>query len=153
MDIALTLGTGPDGMPRADWSMAGGDLAADTGLRSRVAVSLLTDAVAAADDELPDASGDRRGWWGDITAGDDDAPPIGSRLWLLARQKRTETVRLRAESYAVDALAWATARGVADSVAASAEFAGERQDQLRLTVTLSRGAEPDERFDALWSLR
>ena len=44
----------------------------DTGqeLATAVTIALMTDALAAADDELPDARDpNRRGWWGDLDAG------------------------------------------------------------------------------------
>lgn len=154
MDIAVTFTAGPDGLQRADWAVQNGDLALDLGLRSRAAVSLFSDARAAADDALPDGSNDRRGWWGDLPLPGEDADPIGSRLWLLARATATEANRLRAEAYARDSFAWAVRSGVAAAVEASAVFAGARADQARLTVTLRRAAGAtagDPRFEFLWS--
>jgi phage gp46-like protein len=58
-------------------------------LISAVNVALMSDALAAPTDVLPDPnSTDRRGWWGDLEA---DIIwggwPIGSKLWLLSRAK------------------------------------------------------------------
>lgn len=151
MDIALQVDAGGDGLPRLDWTMSGGDLAADRGLRSRVATSLFTDALAATDDAIPDGTDDRRGWWGDLPVGEDDAAPIGSRLWLLSREKVTETTRLRAEAYAADALAWMLDRGIAQRVDVAASWGGDRGDQLRIAVTLSPAPAGDPRFVFAWS--
>ena len=54
-------------------------------LITALTVSLFTDRRAADDDELLDGSDDRRGWWGDNAAA-----PLGSRLWMLERSKRTQ---------------------------------------------------------------
>ena len=58
-------------------------------LISAVNVALMTDALAAPTDVLPDPnSNDRRGWWGDLDADTIwGGWPIGSKLWLLSRAK------------------------------------------------------------------
>jgi phage gp46-like protein len=148
MDVAVVWDSR---LLRADWQVVAGDLARDDGLRSAIAISLFTDRLAREDDALPDGGTDRRGWWGDLPASPDAEPdPIGSRLWLLARSKRTEETRRRAEQYATEALAWTLRDGVASAVDVAAEWGGERLDQLRLTVTLRRGAQGDVTFDYLW---
>lgn len=92
----------------------------------------------------------RQGWWGDTfaqTAGD----RIGSRLWLLRRQKILSTTLRRAEFYAKEALQWL----IDDAVVASIEVSAERSgtDQIALLVTCYR---PDDtqalqaRFQNVW---
>ncbi|WP_324606427.1 phage GP46 family protein [Xenorhabdus nematophila] len=62
-----------------------------------------TDRRALDSDELPAGAGtDRRGWWGDTF----NTRSIGSRLWLLAREKQLSAVLHRAKAYADEALAW-----------------------------------------------
>ncbi|MBR0879611.1 phage gp46-like protein [Bradyrhizobium barranii subsp. barranii] len=73
-----------------DWSLLPNGTLDDTqALATAVIVALGTDALADKDDILPDPdSTDRCGWWGDL-----DAEliwkgwPIGSKLWLLRRNK------------------------------------------------------------------
>jgi phage gp46-like protein len=75
-----------------DWLLLNdGTLDETQALATAVIVALGTDRLAAPTDILPDPdSTDRRGWWADL-----DAEviwggwPIGSRLWLLAREKIT----------------------------------------------------------------
>jgi phage gp46-like protein len=141
-------------LARADIAVAKGDLVADAGLRTAVLISLFTDALARPDDDIPDGTDDRRGWWGDTPIEGEAADPIGSRLWLLVRAKRTEETRRRAEAYARDALAWMVADGVAAAVDASAIWAGDRGDQLRLTVVVERrvaGRTAREEFTLQWN--
>lgn len=92
----------------------------------------------------------RQGWWGDTfaqTAGD----RIGSRLWLLQRQKVLSTTLRRAEAYANESLQWL----IDDAVVARIEVSAERSgvDQIALLVTCYR---PDDtqalqaRFQNVW---
>jgi phage gp46-like protein len=105
-----------------DWQFVAPDLVTDEGPETAVLISLFTDALAHEDDPLPNiANGDRRGWW---------AGPIGSRLWLLAREKETEDVRQRAEFYTREALQWMLDDEVADEIDVTAEWV----DRGRLDV-------------------
>jgi phage gp46-like protein len=75
-----------------DWSLLGdGTLDETQALATAVIVALGTDRLATATDILPDPdSTDRRGWWGDLDADVIwNGWPIGSRLWLLSREKIT----------------------------------------------------------------
>ncbi len=141
-------------LARADIAVAKGDLVADAGLRTAILVSLFSDALARPDDEIPDGTDDRRGWWGDTPVEGESADPIGSRLWLLARAKRTEETRRRAETYARDALAWMVTDGVAAAVTVSAAWGGDRGDHLQLLVTIERrsaGRTAREEFTVQWN--
>lgn len=143
---------------RADWSMAGTDLASDGGLTTAVIISLFTDRLAAIDDDIPDkppsGAGDRRGWWGDRPIGG-DAPGgkpdfIGSRLWLLAREKQTEATRQKAIGYCREALQWM----IDDGIAARLDVVGQWQGLgfLALQITLyDRNGAVVHTFDAQWS--
>ena len=104
-------------------------------LARSVMISLFSWARAHDDD---DVEGRRRyGFWGDTYG--DAGERTGSRLWLLRRQKITETVIERARAYAQEALEWLVADGVADSVEVSAERGA--LDRVDLLVTVSRNGE------------
>lgn len=141
----------PD-MLAADLSLAGGLLATDDGLETAAIVSLFSDRRANADDPLPAGAADRRGWWGDaLPPGGDDADRLGSRLWLLAREKQTAEVVARAREYAEEALAWMVEDGVASLVEVEAEIV--RTGVLGLRVTLHRpaGDAVSFRFQQAWA--
>jgi phage gp46-like protein len=131
-----------------DLALAGPDLATDDGLVTAIIISLFSDARAKDDDVLPVAGADRRGWWGDAlpeVAGD----RIGSRLWLLAREKRLASVVQRARSYAAEALAWLVQDGIAAKVEVDAEV--QAPDVLAIGVTVTRPGGPGrQRFDFVW---
>lgn len=94
----------------ADWSITAGALASGNDFWTAVIISLFTDRVAREDDPYED--NDRRGWWGDST----DDNQMGSRLWLLRREKLTRDVAVRSEEYAAEALKWLVDDGVVDAV-------------------------------------
>jgi phage gp46-like protein len=89
---------------RGDWLIEPPGLATDHNLETAVLLSLWTDASAHPDDDIPDGTDDRRGWWGNWESPEELM--LGSRLWLLERAKSTEDTRRRAEEYAAEALAW-----------------------------------------------
>lgn len=135
---------------RGDWAVANSDLASGSDLETAVLISLFTDRRADPDDVIPDGGQDRRGWWGDLYAD----KPIGSKLWLLDRSKRTEAVRQRAQGYIADALQWLVDDGVAASVVAVAQWqqlAGSSKPMLACLITIT---EPDARvtqFNYQWA--
>jgi phage gp46-like protein len=108
-------------MLTGDWVFEPPDLVNDDGLGTAVVLSLFTDRLAEPDDVLPDLSqsNDRRGWWADTGAPEG---PMGSRLWLLSREKQTEEVRQRAEFYCREALEWMLEDQVADLLDITAEW-------------------------------
>lgn len=129
-----------------DWLVQGPSLAEDDGLETAVVISLFTDRLAA---DAPADAGSRRGWWGDAY-GEVDGDLIGSRLWLLAREKQLPQVLARAELYAREALQWLVDDGVASSVDVRAELV--RSGVLGLAVTITRSAQPivRYRFESFW---
>ena len=131
-----------------DWMIADGALDSGNDLATAVILSLFTDRRADDDDRLPDGL-DRRGWWGD---GEADEGPMGSRLWLLSREKTTPETRRRAETYAREALQWLVDDGAADSVRVVAAYAPGVPTRLDIEVTIIRGGAPvlNERFADFW---
>lgn len=133
-DISLTWQTFA-----ADFTIAANDLQTDAGLESAILISLFTDRRAEQSDQLPDASDDLRGWWADSfaeVAGD----RIGSRLWLLHREKEQPSVITRAQEYAREALQWMIVDRVLERIDITAEVV--RRGVLGLLVVPYR---PDKR--------
>lgn len=109
-----------------DLGIMNGDLISDEALETAVLISIFTDRRAANDDPLPDSNNiDKRGWWGDLVAFDIEGDEIGSKLWLLSREKTTlETIK-KTKQYLDDALAWLVEDGVAVRVDNYVERQGE----------------------------
>lgn len=132
----------------ADLSIEGNDLATDAGLEAAIMLSLYTDRRAEDGDTLPDADTNRRGWWGDAVP-TVDGDRHGSRLWLLQREKMSESTRARAEEYAREALQWLVDDLVADRVDVAAVILSD--SMLGIGVTIRRPAQAaDSRFDYTW---
>lgn len=134
----------------ADYALDALGLVEDDGLETAVILSLFTDRQADADDELPDGGNDRRGWWGDVfpaAPGD----KIGSRLWLLSREKQSSTALNKAREYALEALQWLVDDGVASRIEVDAQVI--RPGMLGLAIAIYR---PDAksptryRYETLW---
>lgn len=111
-----------------------------------VVISLFTWRRAAPDDKV---EGTRWGWWADGLDGETN-DRIGSRLWLLSREKVTNSTMTRAREYAEEALLWLTEQGVATKVTVTVERRG--LDGLALRALIEREEGPvDLRFDNVWS--
>lgn len=134
----------------ADLVLAAGDLETDDGLETALIVSLFTDRRAADGDALPSPSADRRGWWGDHAQPPVDGDRVGSRLWLLAREKQLPVVLDRAVAYAREALQWLIDDRVATRVEVEAEFT--RPGLLGLLVVIERPQMPplEVRYQYAW---
>ncbi len=101
-----------------DWTVTPQGLAQDTALDSAIIISLFTDARALPTDEY---SGDPRGYWADALTVTGETPVrLGSRLWLLRREKQIPATLRRAEQYAREALQWLIDDGIAQSIAIAA---------------------------------
>lgn len=134
----------------ADLAVEANDLATETTLKTAVLLSLFLDRRADDGDQLPPGETERRGWWADaapVVAGD----RIGSRLWLLAREKGAATVRARAEKFAREALQWLIDDRVAERLEVAADF--PRAGWLALTLEIFRPAGDVVRFqfDGSWA--
>jgi phage gp46-like protein len=134
----------------ADYALDGMGLTEDDGIETAVIISLFTDRRANADDIIPDGSKDGRGWWGDGFA-DVKNDRIGSRLWLLSREKQLRIVLVRAQQYAEEALKWLIDDGVAESVEVLASI--PRSGILGLQVSITRPQQPVKQylFTTFWS--
>lgn len=153
-DLAL-LPPAPLDVAGPDCGMEAGDLVAEGSLRTAVILSLFLDRRANDDDILPNGSDDRRGWWADTVApmtdygiggGSASGDHIGSRLWLLSREKQLAGVLERARHYAEEALTWLVEDGVATAVQVTATNPRQGWLVLEVTVTLSDTSEYRETF-------
>lgn len=127
---------------------SGDDFDTDAGLETAVIISLFTDKRAGEHDELPATEEDRRGWWGNSLQDPDDE--IGSKLWLLRREKQLPEVFRRAEEYALDALRWLIRDKVSSRVEVKAS--NPRTGWLLLDIWIYRptGDKLNFKYDYNW---
>lgn len=120
----------------ADARLVMGDLSTENELRTAVVASLFSWARAEDDNVLPDGI-TKNGWWGDsypVKPGH----KIGSRLWLLRREKLTQETIARAEEYCREALQWLIDDGVAKGI--DVELVRNGIDRLDISITINRAA-------------
>lgn len=131
------------------------DLESDNSLETAVIISLFTDRRAKIDDVLPDPNNlNRRGWWGDLASPDVEGDQIGSRLWLLSREKTVENTLVKAKEYIKEALQWLIEDGVAVRVAAEAErqgLIGNERLAIKAIIYRKDGNEESFDFEAQWN--
>lgn len=98
-------------------------------LQRAVIISLLTWGRAS---ESDDYEGSAYGWWGDSLS-NIASDQIGSKLWLLLRQKLTDDVIAQAKEYAEQSLQWLIDDGLCSSIDVSVE---RDYDTLNMTITI-----------------
>ena len=144
VDIAITWS---NELWRGDWQLADdGTLATGTDLETAVLLSLFTDRTALPDDEPPNG-GPIRGWWADTYRD----YPLGSRLWLLWREKHTEVTRRRAEEYAREAVQWMVTAGIARTATASAAWVRRGVMDMQITITPPIGVRQVWHYALAWA--
>lgn len=157
-DVRLTQRGSPYEAVTIDFLMTDmGGLDTSQELATAATVALLTDARADEDDVLPDPnSDDRRGWWGNTDAQEIwDGWPIGSRLWLLSREKitpvqaRVGSLTARIEAYIREALEPMLQRKIATGLDVDVVRAGINRIEASIVMTRGRD-EIDLRFSDLW---
>ncbi|MEY0256327.1 phage GP46 family protein [Morganella morganii] len=129
---------------RAHWKTGNGDLISGDDLQSAIIISLFTDRRAHNDDDYEDEH--RRGWWADT--GTDGF--IGSRLWLLRRQKLTTKVARKAEDYAREALAWMITDGVVSDIQIRTQIVWPQRLNMVICYHRSDSGAEDLRFYWVW---
>lgn len=91
----------------------------------------------------------RQGWWGDTFASETN-DRIGSRLWLLRREKLTDDVVVRAREYAEESLQWM----IDDALASAINVSTDRENnRLNMSVEIVRPGDAQSiqaRFQNLW---
>lgn len=143
-----------------DWSLLGnGALDDSESLATAVIVALGTDRLAQRSDILPDPdSTDRRGWWGDLdTELIWDGWPIGTRLWLIRRDKITGagaergSTLTRIDSYIREAIQPFIDRRIASRMDVDVERVG--RERITALIRLYRGPElaVELRYQVLWA--
>jgi phage gp46-like protein len=125
--------------------LSSGSLRDDQDLATAVILSLGTNRTAHDDDVPPDGGG-RRGWWADAYR----KYALGSRLWLLSREKETEVTRLKAEVYAREATDWLIREGVASQIDIAATWTGPGRLELTLVIVSPPGSRVGWRFALVW---
>ncbi|MFA3779580.1 phage GP46 family protein [Yersinia sp. 1652 StPb PI] len=127
-----------------DWQTGRGGVLDGDDLHTAILLSLFTDRLARIDDAID--GDDRRGWWGDSGA----LSAIGSRLWLLRREKLTTQVAIKAEDYAAEALAWLTEDRVVAAINTRAQIIYPNTLLLIIAYQQPGKAQSSVKFSWVW---
>ncbi len=103
-------------------------------LSRAVVISLFTWQRASQSDEVDNDQ--RMGWWGDTFA-ENKGDKIGSKLWLLLRQKITEETLNRAQEYAYESLKWLIDDGICSDITVNVERDEDDPNRINLSVLLT----------------
>ncbi len=120
----------------ADMQIANGDFLLGDDLETSATISLFSDRRAT-DSEFRRFAGEgekpslNRGWWCDTFL----ESTMGSGLWLITREKRTNETLATCENYVNEALRYLISDGVARTVNTEATF---NDDILEFTVSIAR---------------
>ena len=143
----------------ADCVAAAGDVLGDDTLRTAVILSLFCHRRAEDEDVIPDGTSNKRGWWADTVAPLTDyglgqtaadggiTDRIGSRLWLLSREKQLPEVLAKAQYYAAEALQWLLDDGRATDVVVTATNPQTGWLALEITITLPDGSTYADKYN------
>lgn len=120
----------------ADLDFGDLDLKSDESLKSAIIISLFTDKRHEGE----------RGTWFDSYEDDE----LGSKLWLLDREKRISEIPLRANEYARDSLQWLINDGIVKSIKVDSFLEGQNLLQIPIEVTKPDGKKTSFKFDLVW---
>lgn len=124
-----------------DIKIQNGILELDNGLQTAIYISLFTDRRIGEDDEIPDRSNDRRGYWGDTL----EDEPLGSFLWTLDREKITTSLLNKIDTYSKDALNWLIEDGIASEINTIVERDSKNIEQINIEIQIIK---PDEKSES-----
>ena len=146
IDVALQiLESQADGVFSMDLGITSNDLVTEDTLRTAVLISIFSDARVSLE-EMPDGEPTRRGFWGDALEENDT---FGSKLWLLAREKKTEDVLDRAREYVTEALSWMVDDGIAREL--QIDTAWTPEGFLGISGKVYRPNAETFQFDTAWN--
>jgi phage gp46-like protein len=116
------------------------DINSDTSLESAILISLFTDKRVEG----------QRGTWFDSYEAELGNEELGSRLWLLDREKRVSEIPVRANEYAKEALRWLIQDGIVKSIQVDSYLDGQNLLAIPITVTKPDGIKTNFKFDLVW---
>ena len=118
------------------------DIETKEGLKSAVLISLFTNRT----DEI-DTSGFFT-YFGNAL--EEDQIILGSRLWLLKREKITTELLIQAKDYCEESLEWLLDAGVANSVNAIVEKSGSNDITIKIEIEKPSLKRVNFQFDKIW---
>ena len=146
-DVGLFIIEREQGSSYLDIKIEPTGIVADDGLETAVYISLFTDQRCDVE-EIPlfETTG-QRGWWGDLLS-EVDGDRIGSKFWLLKREKTLPQTLQKFIDYAKFSLQWMIEDGIAEDVVVDAEFL--RQGVMKMTIQIKKPDGLSVIFSVAW---
>jgi len=136
----LKLDAGLDGC--FDLVFDGTDIVMTDDLETSVMISIEGIGRASDDDDLPNLDGLKRGWWGDAV-GENQNIQMGSKLWLLSREKLTRNVLVKVKRLFFEALEWMNIDGVTESIQVFADIYSKEVVAVQIDLYRPKNKEPE----------
>ncbi len=137
----------------ADFAIKALLLEEEDGLDTAVIQSLLTDRRANDDDVIPGGVDDKRGVWMDSYA-EAEGDLMGSRLWLLDREKLLPETVNKVRDYCDESLKWLVKDSIAKAVTTTATIIRNHPVGIiaaSIDITKQDGSINRYQFESLWS--
>lgn len=108
-----------------DLCIVDNDISVDRTLKNAIMISLFSD-KRAGKHELSFDDPDTGGWWAN--------PKIGSRLWLLRREKITPDLLTKIKNYCLESLQWLPDTGACSSVSVEVRRTGTHSVEINVSI-------------------
>lgn len=131
--------------PYFDLGILNNDLETEDSLKTAIIISLFTDRRIT-QEELPPEEKSLMGCWTDAL----DEDLIGSKLWLLKRQKITPQVVTQARQYCEEALQWLFDDGIAEQVIVTTERSGLFQLSIEIQIIRPQDSNISQKYFFIW---
>lgn len=122
-------------------NILGQDLQRDPGLETAILIALFSDKRAEIEEELPDNTEDRRGWW---------AGEIGSKWWLLSRASMTPDLAGQLNQYAKEAIQPLIDDGVIADIEVEVTKVSPDTNHVNIKLTEPSGTEKIFKYALNW---
>ncbi len=123
----------------------GTDLLGAVNLRTSIGISILTDRRTDSNDTIPNAGG----WAGDAIRRE-GRDLLGSKLWLLHREKTLDVNLIRAKQFVEESLQWLLDDNVARVVTATVTYLSKPKGIMTIVVDVVRFTGLNEKFEYVW---
>ncbi len=143
-------------LPYCDLSIKDGDIEFGDELESALLVSILTDARCTSEEleraslvvsYAPNNVTTLRGWWGDTYSD----TPLGSKIWLNARQKSTDQVLADQQSFIEESLSFLIQDGIVNTIQVNTYWTEDKKSMEAKIVVVKPDASLQEfRYQFAW---
>jgi len=123
----------------------GEDLLGAVNLRTSIGISIFTDRRTDDNDTIPNAGG----WAGDAIRPEDE-DLLGSKIWLLHREKTLDSNLSRAKQFITEALDWLLTDNVVSDLQVNVTYLSKPKGVMQIITDVTRLTGLNESFSYVW---